>query len=419
MRRLMLILLAVASLAGARAFGATCLERSYGSSEIGLSARSRAMGGAGAALSGGVYSLVDNPAAMALERGSRLQLGGGLSRVSENRYVPLFDTFDSYVDEAAIAVNDHQYGAANGGIVLDRGLMLGAGVFERYDPRYDYADERRSTSSSDQLVAERFIRTRGVLRSATVGIAAPFSRLGAGGFFPRGSLGLAFNWYYGTLTDRDALVPHVSTASGYVTSLERRLSGPSLTAGTTVDVSERLRGALSIETGPLLRNRSEQVRNDSVITTAPFSRGLHLPPRVQGAIAYRPRNTFLTTFAMDVIYVPWSRIDDQFNPGQQLLDTWDVRFGLEHVYYNTLPGRIGFRYQRSYAMREADRVTFTFGVGYRLERFGLDLATEVGKRDSRQDPFWPRTDQGPAVGAGRDRVEDTVVRLYLGTQVQF
>ena len=418
-RRVTMMAAAALMLVGGSALAATNLERAYGTPEIGLSARSRGMGGAGAALEGGVFSLVDNPAALALAKGTRLEIVAGVGRVSENRFVPLFDTFDSYVDETAIAVNDNLYGTANGGALYERGWVVAAGVFQRFDPRYDYYDERRSTATTDQLLAERFIRTTGVINSFTIGGAVPFGIRGAERYFTRGAVGASVNWYYGNLEDRDALVPHATTVSGYVETLNRSLTGLSLTVGGTVEVSERVRAALAWETGPLLTNEFSASIDDSVISTPPLSRGLHLPPRVQGGIAYRPRNTMLTTFAMDVIWMPWSWIHDEMAPGQELLDTWDVRFGLEHVYYNRLPGRIGFRYQRSYEMREADRVTFTLGGGYQVDRFALDLSTELGKRVSRQEPVWPRDEQGPAVGAGMDRVEDTVLRFYLGTQVRF
>ncbi len=414
--RLAVILLAVALAARpAPVQGDSALDRTYGTPELGLSARSRAMGGTGAAYANGAFSLVDNPAALALRRGSSLQVSGGLARASENRFVPLFDTFDSFVDEAAIAVNNHTYGSFGGGWVYDPGVRSGvivaAGIFTRYDPRYDYADERRTTATTDQIVSERFIRTRGMLNAASVGAALPL--------FSRATLGAALNWYYGTITDRDALVPHVSTVSGRVTGLERELTGISGTLGGTFRVGDRLQTGLAFETGPLLHDDFAQTSGDSLVTPPPSSRDLHLPFRVQGGATYRPRNTFRTTFAMDVIYMPWSEIDDQLRPGQQLLDTWDVRFGLEHVYYNTLPGRIGFRYARSPVQREADRTTFTFGVGYLVERFRLDVSGEVGKRISRQDPVWPRAEQGPAVGAGRDRVEDTLLRVFVGAEVGF
>jgi long-subunit fatty acid transport protein len=227
------------------------------------------------------------------------------------------------------------------------------------------------------------------------------------------------HWYFGTLSDRDALVARATGVTGRVTSLERKLSGVSATFGATVQAGDRLHAGLAFETAPRLDDDYTAWLNDSVTTAAPSNDDIHLPPRVQGGIAYRPRNTVRTTFAMDVVYTPWQETEDPLRSGQTLYDTWDFRFGLEHVYYNSLPARIGFRYARSYAMREADRAAFTFGVGYRVDRFLIDAAGEVGKQYSRQDPVWPRAEQGPAVGAGLDRVEDTELRFVVGVEAGF
>jgi long-subunit fatty acid transport protein len=415
MKRILTLSLAILIGAASWARGSTFLDRPYGTPELGLSARARAMGGTGAALDLGPSSLVDNPAALTLASRSSVQLTSGVARASENRFVPLFDTFDSYVDETAIAVNDHLYGSLQGGVLLDprwrTDLILAAGLFERYDPRYDYGDERRTTATTDQIVAERFIRTRGILRSVSVGAALAL---------PHGSaVGLALHGYFGTLSERDALVPRASGISGRVLEQDRRLSGVSVALGGLATVNERLTVGVCAESGPRLHDDYTAWRDDSVVSEPRSSGELRLPYRLQAGAAYRPRNTHRTTFALDVVYMPWSEVDDDLVAQTAPLDTWDVRFGLEHVYYNALPGRIGFRYARSYALREADRATFTFGVGYRVERFRLDLAGEVGRRNSRQEPLWPRDEQGPAVGTGRDRVEDTVARVTFGVEADF
>ena len=149
MKRWMMGMVLGAALAAGPAVADSALDRYFGTPELGSSVRSRSMGGAGSALDQGAYSLVDNPAGIAIFRGSRFDLGVGLLRASETRFVPLFDTFDSYVDDAAIAINNHQYAALQGGIVWDpglaNGLAVGFGLFDRFDPRYDYSDERRST----------------------------------------------------------------------------------------------------------------------------------------------------------------------------------------------------------------------------------------------------------------------------------
>ena len=415
MRRWWPAFLVSLALAGGTAHGASFLDRPWGTPEAGLSARSRAMGGAGVALANGAYSLVDNPAILILGDGSHAQAVGGFTRASEIRLVPLFDTFDSFVDEAAIAVNDEVYAALSGGVTWDpgrwRGLILSAGVLDRMDPRYDYYDERRTTATSDQIVSERFIRTRGVLRSASIGAAMPVVA-GAG-------VGMALHRWFGTIEDRDALVPRAPGTSGRVDALSRQITGYSVSFGAAWRANERLDAGLCYETAPRLHDDFTRWEEDSIVSAPQSSVEQRLPSRLLFGVAYRPRNTFRTTFALDATYTPWSNLVDPLLPGVTLLDTWDVHFGLEHVYYNSLPGRIGFRYARSYVLREADRATFTFGLGYRMGRVAVDLSGELGKRISRQEPLWPRDEQGPAVGTGRDRVEDTVLRVYFGADIGF
>jgi hypothetical protein len=405
----------LAAMAVAPAGATSALDRAYGTPRLGTSPRAAGMGGAGSALAQGAFSLVENPAALAGAPGPVASLATSAARVSENRFVPLFDTFDSYVHETAIAVNDHRYADLRGGVAWTapalRGVVLAAGAWDRYDPRYDYFDERRSTSTSDQIVSERFISTTGTLRALSLGVGAPLGRGLA--------LGAAVHRYDGRIRHRDALVARTAGVSGKVTVERRLLSGVSAALGATTRIGERLRAGVTWESGPRLLDRYAVVVDDVAQTPEGARRHVWLPPRVTMAAAYLPRNSLRTTFAVDAVWTPWSSVTDASRPGVLLRDTWDVRFGLEHVYYQNLPGRIGFRYERSYEQREADRVWLTFGAGWRVARTALDAGIEVGKRDSRQDPVWPRAEQGTAVGAGRDRVEDTVARLTLGAEWSF
>ncbi len=400
----------------AKAF--TYLDRAYGTPELGLSARSRGMGGAGVALGTGTYSLVDNPAGLILMPGTRVQLQGSLTRASEDRLVPLFDTFDSFVDETAIAVNDNGYGGAEGGFVLDRwgasGVLVSGGIFNRYDFRYDYSDEFRTSDTSDQLINNLYIETEGVLRAATLGVALPIGN-GSG-------LGVAVNYYFGTVNDRNALVYRRAQDSGKttVTQSERQLDGWSVTLGALAHVDERIDVGASIETSAQLHDDYTLWENGTKVTGTGGNGDLNLPYRLQGGVAYHPRNTFRTTFAADVVYQPWSELEDHLNPDQNLNDVWEARFGIEHVFYNNLPARIGFRYGESYAMDEAQQSAFTFGFGYLVNNMTLDLGGEVGKRTTRQDPLRDRSDQqGYSVGFGTDKVVDTTVRVFLGVDYAF
>lgn len=418
--RLRILLLAALGLglAPGAAAGWSFLDRAYGTTELGLSPRARALGGAGAALPAGGWSLVENPALLAAAPGRRAHVAASFARASENRYVPLFDTFDSYVDETAIAVNDHGYAAADAalawGDVRGSGVALAAGVFGRADARYDYADERRSVTT-DRIVSTRTIETRGLLRSAALGIAAPAWR---GRAFTTG-VGAAFHRWFGTLDDRDALAPYLAPGDAVVTRERRRLEGWSLAVGATATAGDRVRAGVCYETSPRLDDAFTRWRDGAIVEGPDAGGTLRLPPRVQAGLSVRPRGAPRSTAAMDLVFVPWSKAHDPRRAGGPLHDVWEARFGLEHVFHDDVPARVGFRYASSYGMVEADRAVFTFGVGWRAARAHFDVAGEVGKRNSRQAPLWTRPDPGPAVGLGSDRVEDTLVRLTAGAEWAF
>jgi len=408
------------------ALGYSYLDQVYGTPELGVSPRSRAMGGAGAVLGNGAWSLVDNPAAMASQSGTLLQFDLSAARASEDRFVPLFDTFDSYVTETAIAVNDDAYGSVQGGLIFDEwqkiGLKVAAGVYTRYDPRYNYEDEVRVNSSGnnrDRIANQLFMSTEGVLRTLSVGAALPIA--------DRFGVGAGVNYYFGDIRSKSSLAVSIPLNGGPQAStseeLRRDLDGFSVTVGATGKVDERLDLGVSLETAPNLDDSAVYLQDGEQVDIPGGNSGdLKLPLRAQGGLAFRPRNTYRTTFVFDAVYQPWTKtkdhiVDAQAEEDQLLLqDTWDLRFGLEHVFHNDFAGRIGFRYAQAYTQDEADRATFTFGIGHKVERFAVDVSGEVGKRSTRQDPLRPRPVQEGAVGTGRDRVEDTLVRVFLGVQ---
>lgn len=414
---LVTLLLGVLAVQETRA--ASFLDRAFGTRELGVSARLRGMGGAGGALGDGALGLFDNPVSPVLSGDAvpeavHVQFSGRLARTSENRFVPLYDTFDSYVRETAIAVNDHAYGSYDVGVTFAprraAGVVFALSSVEAWDPRYDHYDERRSTATTDQVVSEAFLSTQGTLRATALSAARAFPRGVTGG--------AAVHYYSGKLTDRDALVPRQNGVSGRVDETRRTLSGATLSLGLAWRANERLTGAVAWESGPRLESRYTTFRDDSVVAGPDAKRTEFRPPRVHVSGAYHPRNTVRTVFAADVVWTPWSRVTLPDEPAFELLDTWEFRFGLEHRYLRDLPGRIGFRYERSPFLREADRAWFTFGAGWRIERFVMNGALEVGKRVSRQAPLWPRAQQAGAVGAGLDRVEDTTARASLSLEVR-
>src|SRR5262245_45196974 len=75
----------------------TYLETAYGTPLVGLSTKGMGMGGAVTAVSDGSFSLVQNPAMLAWEGNQVADLTLRAVRYDETRFVPIFDTFDSFV----------------------------------------------------------------------------------------------------------------------------------------------------------------------------------------------------------------------------------------------------------------------------------------------------------------------------------
>jgi len=417
-RRVWMIALAAAVFAAPQAGAYSFLNTSYGTVELGLSPRVRAMGGAGSSLAQGAYGLVDNPATLALAMENRVHVDGYLARSSENRFVPIYDTFDAFVTENAVGVNDNEYAALQGGFVWDPfkdlDIVLSAGMFNRYDTRYDYFNEIRANGFSDDLDSTHTVSSSGVIRSVTAGAAWAIP----GGH----GVGLSLNYYYGTIESREVFTDRVSPTRSSSRVLERKMDGVSVTLGGTARVNERIRLSGAFETKPTLTSDNTAWFNGEPVTVDDLeSTDLKLPMRLQGGFTYQPRNTLKTTFAADLVYMPWSETTDDLRDedSTELKDTWEARFGLEHVFYNDLGGRLGFRYGNSYAMDNAEMATFTFGFGYALKQLTMDIGAEVSKRESRQEPIFDRPNQPTAPSTSRDRVEDTLIRVFLGVDYRF
>src|SRR5688572_10419026 len=80
----------------------TYIESAFGTPMNGLSAKGIGMAGAVTAVPDGSFSLVQNPAMLANEGAQVADLTFRGIRYDETRFVPLFDTFDSFVKETAV-----------------------------------------------------------------------------------------------------------------------------------------------------------------------------------------------------------------------------------------------------------------------------------------------------------------------------
>lgn len=423
LRRLLAVIAcgAALGLAAPAALAGSALNFLYGEPETFIGAEINAMGGTGAAVFRGGASNVLNPALLTGVEGYRLDLGLSLDQRHEDRFTPLWDSFGNYVVDTAIASNrQHSFGTGFGFAAdLEKyGLPLAAGIslIDRYDFGYDFEEEIRNpttyTDGRDQILQERGLEVEGVLRDLSLGVAWEAD--------PRFSFGAAVHYAFGDRDEHWLVRDFEDPASGLDERREFDMSGVNFSLGTSVALDERLTLGFSWET-PLT------VDGDADTTLAPFAAPLEdypgegeveYPSRYRFGMAYYPRNELRTVFTVDMILSRWSDLtDDRFAEDPVLEDTYDVRIGLQHVFYNGVPLRFGFRHVDSYADFEAGRSTFTAGIGKPLAAGMIDVSVELGKITYNQEHWF----EYPAdyESAADARVEETNFRLGVGYRVDF
>jgi len=426
------------------AAGITFLDTNYGTPSGPALGRAAAMGATGVAQLQGSEAVVQNPALLALEAERvRLDFLAGVTQATEDRMVPLFDSFNSFVDETTIASNRNTYADAQGGVTwrlpADVPMALAAGVFDRYDFDYDYFEEVREPSpfaeGRDLLLGQRTLAVDGVLRALSAGYGAEIVK--------NVHLGLSVHRYFGSvdyLARIDSTVTGGTTRTTEVAELERDLAGWGWSMGGHASVGPRFDVGVSFE-GPVTvsgthRVSCQEIGPPAAASTTSTEAEIEYPGSLRFGISFRPQNVLATQFAVEAVRQFWNDLDDTFDSSTRcaadiprdtlaLHDTWEFRVGLEHLFYNQLPVRFGFRYLENYADAESDRSIFSLGVGYTVQSIRIDASALYQRQTSRQDfLFDPNLGQdgngNQFVSPNSDtKVEDSVLRFVVGISAVF
>lgn len=419
---------ALALITGAGGAGAfTVLDAGFGSPNGGANPRSLGMGSTGSSLYQGSQGLYFNPATLIPDAPwGAFDLNLGLTQANEDRLVPLWDSFESYVDDTIVASNRNRYGNATGGVIVrlpGTGMALSAGVFDRYDFQYDYYEEFRNPDGTDpvqdrdRIIELRTIAQEGVLRSLSAGYSAQL--------FGRMQLGLAAHRYSGDPT-REVREVNYQTSVTTVSRVEQELRGWGWSLGAYGSPNERIDLGVSYEGGFSLEGTHTTLA--TVTGSSPLEsagdRSVDYPGTLRFGATYHPRNRLRTTFAVEMERRFWEGLDSPvtsvFGDTLQVRDTWDLRVGLEHLFYQNLPVRFGFRYLENYADSESERAIYSAGVGYRAAGFAFDVTGLLHRQTSRQeflfDPSYLSNYRAPDT---TEKVEDTIVQVVVGVSRGF
>jgi hypothetical protein len=400
------------------------IESGYGGQNAFLLPEINAMGGTGVTLYRGGMSGLMNPAMLTAETNLRLDLAVSLDHEDEDRFQPLFDTFNSYVTDVAIASNRHDFwgagfalaGRVSGG---DNPVAMSLSLADRYDFSYAFEEEIRDPDSGssprDQILEDRSYEVKGTMRDLSLGVATDV--------VPGYSLGVALNYAFGSRDEVWSRRYYDTPESSYVQTTQWDPNGVNATVGLRVRLNSRVDLAAAYET-PLSADGDLASGLDGEQATTERVE-VNYPGEYRVGIAVRPRNNPRTTVAAEIAYREWSSLEDSRTPeADDLEDVVDVRLGVEHTFTNAMRMLFGFRHYDSYLDREAGTSVFTGGVRTPLGEGALVVSLELSKVSSHQPHIYPYPDGvdgfgNPVTGGPTARVEDTRLRLGLGYSRSF
>ena len=421
-----LLLLAVAG----PAWSVPQIMTEYGDQMPWLGSDINAMGGTGTALYRGGMSNIFNPAYLATATSHRLDVGFSGEQESEDRFQPLYDTFDSRVTDVAIVSNRHSYWQTGFGLVLhepigDFPLNVALSLADRYPYSYTFEEELRDPSFAsdprDAIIEERTREVTGTLRDASLGLG-----MGVTDWL---SAGAAVHYAFGTRSETRSRRMYTGDVDGINEQYDFDMDGVNLTLGLRGRVSERLEIGAAYESALTASGSASMAYNETRNDGAPDTdlTGTNddvyyrYPEIYRAGFTFYPQTDPRTVFTAELEYMGWNDFEDSRNPtdneGEKLEKTVDVRIGLQHTFYSGVPLRFGFRHLTSYEDKDADSTIFTGGTGVPVGSGMFSVSVEIMKITSFQEHQFPYPDGFYTEPIAR--VEDTRFRVGLGYTVNW
>lgn len=365
-KNLLITLLVLVCLTGLNAWSIT--DTYFGNPVSSPDARSFTMGGTGSFDETRPFGISLNPANLTLmNRTFGLQGAMLVNRNEDNRHVPLYNSFDNYIDDAVYASNinffDDYAGAAFGCYPFGN-LRLGGGAYYKPLRSFDgiYQEEIRNNRNTDsdtypEKIAINSIENEGLLNQAA-GLLSLGMKLGEDLDV---NIGGEFSLLNGSITQEKTIrwsqwaidTVGEGVLPNYTHTQEFDLEGASLKAGAAVKISSRLGVGLSYSlkstldrTGSATTQQDAWLNHAAIDTTAALADDYILPGNLRIGFNYQPRNIMRTWFNLDAEYVMYSDISNHYD------DVVNLYAGVEHHVTNRLPLRIGFQAVSGYLRTE-------------------------------------------------------------------
>ena len=364
----------------------------HGSQYQFTNARTLGMGGTGVAGAAAVHGTMLNPALIALTaKQVEVSVLGSIYNLEEDRSYPYYDNFGGFVDYGSYVYNSNTYADFGFSAIISLPFLesykLTAGVSANplLDFDYSYLEEVRSNAFGDALLAYNKIKSEGVLREYAVTLGAEV--------LEQVSMGIKIGVVDGGIDRRIEIVPKDESLENIYTleSSEIKLKNMpvNINAGMHYQYNENfaagvvVRFPLTIETDVNVTTQMGDV-SESV----ELSNKVKYPLSLVTGIDYRFTNILEARLNFDFEYTFWSEMKDDFQKGLDYSDTYAFKVGVEHIFFDKMPFRVGFSYQPLKENRQYTRTVLTAGVGILFENFVVDLAGGLeGFNTNQKDLF--------------------------------
>ncbi|HNQ43192.1 MAG TPA: hypothetical protein PKI59_02130 [Candidatus Cloacimonadota bacterium] len=342
------------------ALSAWSITDSYFGNRYGaLDARAFAMGSATAYNDFRPAAFTANPANLTLmKKQFGLQGTALINRSEDTRMLPLYNSFDNYIDDAVYASNINAFNSFAGSAFIAARIGcfgLGVGAYNKPMLSFDgkYREEIRNNRNTDddgypEKIAQNEINNEGSLDQTGLVLSMGLDL----GQYSSINIGVDYSLLAGDVSQSKTIRWSdwaINTVGAYhlpeYTDLnEWELEGNQLKLGTSLRLNPRFGLAATYKmktdltrTGYMSHYREAYLNAGQDSTLTMIDDDYTLPSEYRLGFSYFPRNVMRTVFSMDVEMVRYSEVMDVFE------DVYNFYAGVEHHVENRIPMRLGFQ----------------------------------------------------------------------------
>lgn len=393
------------------------MRMDYGFENQYLTARSLGLAGAGVAGDDAYASVLINPA-LAVYSESWLNMNTGISiyKLEEDRSYPYYDNFGGFLDYGSYVFNKYWYSQFYG-VITSRlpfeslmGLSIATGFipFQSFD--YDYLEEVRSGDYGDPLLGYNHLTSEGVLNAIPINLAI----IPINGKLMDKQVTLAIGGGIKLLTGSVELNEKIEVKRAEYFDTVRQLKyereldnlpvipqvGIQIKYGNRFSIGSSLRFPYDLE----FKNKV-YLANTSADTSMIVNQKLSYPMRLSLGTEYRFQNILEARIFTDFIYTFWEDFEDSQKEDISFDNTFNIRAGIEHIFFNKVPFRIGFDYGTLRESKDYSQALLSAGTGFILNNVKVDMAVGISSLTYRQQDMYPNENFGYENATDADQVQ--------------